>query len=255
MAKRNARDLARYNALQDNPEDKLPKLVIIIDELADLMMVAAKDVEDAICRIAQLGRAAGIHLVVATQSPRTDIITGLIKANIPSRIAFAVTNGIDSRVILDCMGAEKLLGKGDMLFHPNGANKPIRAQGAYVSDEEVEAVTSFFAEQNVIPDYDAAAIDDSFEPKAGNAQGQGRQDDELLGDAIKVCLENGVASISLLQRRLRVGYARAARLIDIMEQKNFISGFEGSKSRKLHITQYEYEQMFGTGKEGETLDG
>ena len=173
------------NALQDNPEDKLPKLVIIIDELADLMMVAAKDVEDAICRIAQLGRAAGIHLVVATQSPRTDIITGLIKANIPSRIAFAVTNGIDSRVILDCMGAEKLLGKGVMLFHPNGANKPIRAQGAYVSDEEVEAVTSFFAEQNVIPDYDAAAIDDSFEPKAGNAQGQGRQDDELLGDAIK----------------------------------------------------------------------
>ncbi len=255
MAKRNARDLARYNALQDNPEDKLPKLVIIIDELADLMMVAAKDVEDAICRIAQLGRAAGIHLVVATQSPRTDIITGLIKANIPSRIAFAVTNGIDSRVILDCMGAEKLLGKGDMLFHPNGANKPIRAQGAYVSDEEVEAVTSFFAEQNVIPDYDAAAIDDSFEPKAGNAQGQGRQDDELLGDAVKVCLENGVASISLLQRRLRVGYARAARLIDIMEQKNFISGFEGSKSRKLHITQYEYEQMFGTGKEGEALDG
>ncbi len=255
MAKRNARDLARYNALQDNPEDKLPKLVIIIDELADLMMVAAKDVEDAICRIAQLGRAAGIHLVVATQSPRTDIITGLIKANIPSRIAFAVTNGIDSRVILDCMGAEKLLGKGDMLFHPNGANKPIRAQGAYVSDEEVEAVTSFFAEQNVIPDYDAAAIDDSFEPKAGNAQGQGRQDDELLGDAVKVCLENGVASISLLQRRLRVGYARAARLIDIMEQKKFISGFEGSKSRKLHITQYEYEQMFGTGKEGETLDG
>ena len=255
MAKHNARDLARYNALQDNPEDRLPKLVIIIDELADLMMVAAKDVEDAICRIAQLGRAAGIHLVVATQSPRTDIITGLIKANIPSRIAFAVTNGIDSRVILDCMGAEKLLGKGDMLFHPNGANKPIRAQGAYVSDEEVEAVTSFFAEQNVIPDYEAVAIDDSFEPKAGNAQGQGRQDDELLGDAVKVCLENGVASISLLQRRLRVGYARAARLIDIMEQKKFISGFEGSKSRKLHITQYEYEQMFGTGKEGEVLDG
>lgn len=247
MAKIGARDLARYNAMQENDEDKLPKLIIIVDELADLMMVAAKDVEDAICRIAQLGRACGIHLIVATQSPRTDVITGLIKANIPSRIAFAVSSGIDSRVILDSMGAEKLLGKGDMLFHANGAGKPVRAQGAYVSDEEVEEITDFFIKHSIAQTQDVKTIDEIISTaKPQTVQGGGKQEDELLPEAVSICIETGVASISLIQRKLRVGYARAARLVDIMEEKKYVSGFEGSKARKVLITKAEYEQEFGT---------
>lgn len=251
MSEVNARDLKRFNALVKTEEEKLPQLVIIIDELADLMMVAAKDVEESICRIAQLGRACGIHLIVATQRPSADIITGLIKANIPSRIAFMVSSAIDSRVIMDTNGAEKLLGKGDMLFHANGASKPIRAQGAFISDEEVEAVMDFFAEQQLSPKFEKtgfAEIVTSTEQQVAT-QGNGKQEDDLLPEAVKIVLESGQASISMIQRRLRVGYARAARLVDIMEKHKIVSGFDGSKPRKLLIGSYaEFEAMCGAGE-------
>ncbi len=246
MAKINARDINRYNSLVEESE-RLPKLVIIIDELADLMMVAAKDVEESICRIAQLGRAAGVHLIVATQRPSTDIITGLIKANIPVRIAFAVASGIDSRVILDTTGAEKLLGRGDMLFHKS-AGKPIRAQGAFVSDEEVERVMDFFTQTNTQPPLEEDAFDKiTSDAVQGPAHGNGKQEDELLPEAVRIVLDSGQASISMIQRRLRVGYARAARLIDIMEQHKIVSGFDGSKARKVLIDRAEYERRFGSG--------
>ena len=246
-----ARDLARYNELQQDPAKRLPRLVVIIDELADLMMVAPDDVEDSICRIAQLGRASGIHLIVATQRPSADIITGLIKANIPSRCAFAVSSGIDSRIILDATGAEKLLGRGDMLFHPNGSNKPIRLQCAFVSDEEVERVVRHFAGQQLQPQFDEQVVSDLANAAkggpAGGAFGEGKQEDDLLGEALRVVLESGQASISMIQRRLRVGYARAARLIDIMEQHGYVSGFDGSKPRRVLIKRSEFEALFGEG--------
>ncbi len=244
FAKLGARDLERYNELQQDPLNKLPKLVIIIDELADLMMVAPDTVEDSICRIAQLGRAAGIHLIVATQRPSADVITGLIKANVPSRIAFAVASAIDSRIILDSSGAEKLLGRGDMLFHPNGAGKPIRVQGAYVSDEEVERIVKHFQAQALAPEFDEHLMDEMEEDQGSGAQGNGKQEDELLSEAVRIVLDSGQASISMIQRRLRVGYARAARLVDIMEQHGYVSGFDGSKPRKLLITRAQYEQIF-----------
>ncbi len=244
-----ARDLARYNSLMEDPSKRFPKLVVIIDELADLMLVAPDDVEDSICRIAQLGRASGIHLIVATQRPSADIITGLIKANIPSRAAFAVSSSIDSRIILDMTGAEKLLGRGDMLFHPNGASKPTRLQAAYVSDEEVERIVRYFAETKKEPVYDESVVADLERAvnggPSGGVFGEGKQEDDLLGEAVRVVLENGQASISMVQRRLRVGYARAARLIDIMEQKGYVSGFEGSKPRRVLIKKAEFEQIFG----------
>ncbi|MBQ4611675.1 MAG: DNA translocase FtsK 4TM domain-containing protein [Clostridia bacterium] len=250
MSRVNARSISRYNSLQEDPAEKLPRLVIIIDELADLMMVAAKDVEESICRIAQLGRAAGIHLIVATQRPSTDIITGLIKANIPSRIALAVSSAVDSRVILDTGGAEKLLGKGDMLFHANGAGKPVRTQCAFVSDEEVEDVMDFFASRQAgedAPKYAEISLEEvSSALDTAMGQGNGKQEDDLLDDAVKIVLESGQASISMIQRRLRVGYARAARLIDIMEQLKVVSGFDGSKPRKLLIGSFaEYQQLAG----------
>ena len=245
-----ARELNRYNSLMDDPKQKMAKLVIIIDELADLMMVAPEDVEDSICRIAQLGRAAGIHLIVATQRPSADIITGLIKANIPSRIAFAVSSSIDSRIILDATGAEKLLGRGDMLFHPNGAGKPTRCQGAFVSDEEVERVMKHFRKDNV--QFDEQLLDEINAEAKGGAKGgvfgEGKQEDELLGEAVRIVLESGQASISMIQRRLRVGYARAARLIDMMEQAKYVSGFEGSKPRQVLITQADFNRIFGGGE-------
>lgn len=250
MAQKNARGLDRYNSLVPE-EEKLPRIVIVIDELADLMMVAAKEVEESICRIAQLGRASGIHLIVATQRPSTDIITGLIKANIPSRIAFMVSSAVDSRVIMDESGAEKLLGKGDMLFHANGANKPVRAQAAFVSDEEVERVMDFFSETQSVPPVQESAFEELTTGAATGAQGNGKQEDELLPEAVKIVLDSGQASISMIQRRLRVGYARAARLIDIMEQMKIVSGFDGSKPRKLLIDHAEYSRMFGTGNETE----
>ncbi len=248
IAELNARDLGRYNQLASGEAEKLPKLVVVIDELADLMMVAAKEVEDSICRIAQLGRAAGIHMIVATQRPSTDVITGLIKANIPSRIAFAVSSAVDSRVILDEGGAEKLLGKGDMLFHANGASKPVRAQAAFVTDEEVERVMDFFTEH-----VEAQPMrEDDFEKiasaaSANAAQGNGKQEDDLLPEAVKIVLNDGQASISMIQRKLRVGYARAARLIDIMENMKIVSSSEGSKPRRVLIGRADYERMFGNG--------
>jgi len=240
-----ARDLARYNTLAE-PGKTIPKLVIIIDELADLMMVAPDDVEDSICRIAQLGRAAGIHLIVATQRPSADIITGLIKANIPSRCAFAVSSSIDSRIILDATGAEKLLGRGDMLFHPNGAGKPTRLQCAYVSDEEVERVMSCFKKSDTKFSEDVLSEinDEAKGGPQGGVFGEGKQEDDLLGEAVRVVMENGQASISMIQRRLRVGYARAARLIDMMEQKKYVSPFDGSKPRQVLITQAEFNRVF-----------
>ncbi|MEG1525050.1 MAG: DNA translocase FtsK [Clostridia bacterium] len=245
------RDLARYNEMMDTPENRLPKLVVIIDELADLMMVAPDEVEDSICRIAQLGRASGIHLIVATQRPSADIITGLIKANIPSRCAFAVSSGIDSRIILDSTGAEKLLGRGDMLFHPNGANKPMRLQCAFVSDEEVERIVAHFKKTIPKTEFDEQIIKDmssvSKNGPNGGVFGEGKQDDELLGEGLRIVLESGQASISMIQRRLRVGYARAARLIDIMEQHGYVSGFDGSKPRKVLIKRSEFEELFGDG--------
>ena len=253
MSKVNARSISRYNELQEDPAEKLPRLVIIIDELADLMMVAAKEVEESICRIAQLGRAAGIHLIVATQRPSTDIITGLIKANIPSRIALAVSSAVDSRVIMDCGGAEKLLGRGDMLFHANGASKPVRAQAAFVSDEEVESVMDYIRKHTDENQrrYQEMTMEKAFSTvEAVTGQGNGKQEDELLDDAVKIVLESGQASISMIQRRLRVGYARAARLIDIMEQLKVVSGFDGSKPRKLLISSFEeYQQLTGADTE------
>ena len=243
------RELSKYNDFQDQPENRMPKIVVIIDELADLMLVAPDEVEDSICRIAQLGRAAGIHLIVATQRPSADVITGLIKANIPSRCAFAVSSGIDSRIILDSTGAEKLLGRGDMLFHPNGAGKPTRLQAAFVSDEEVERVVEYFKKLNTGPAFDQQILSDmqagGKAGPSGGAFGEGKQEDELLGEAVRISLESGQASISMVQRRLRVGYARAARLVDMMEQEGYISPFDGSKARKVLITRAKFQELFG----------
>jgi S-DNA-T family DNA segregation ATPase FtsK/SpoIIIE len=230
------RDIARFNSIMKFSEEKrgrLPYIVVVIDELADLMMVAPVDVEDAICRLAQMARAAGIHLVVATQRPSVDVITGLIKANIPSRISFAVSSQVDSRTILDVAGAEKLMGRGDMLFCPVGSNKPIRLQGAYLSDREVEAVVEYLQKQGIpsteeIP-VEVTPYEEVFE-----------DDDELLPQAAEILFRAGHASISLLQRRLKIGYARAARLIDIMERRGIVGPFEGSKPRAILMTFEQY---------------
>lgn len=250
FTQRGARDLNRYNSLQTEEKEKLPRIVVIIDELADLMMVCPDEVEDSICRIAQLGRAAGLHLIVATQRPSSDVITGLIKANIPSRAAFAVSSAIDSRIILDSVGAEKLLGKGDCLFHPNGADKPTRLQAAFVSDEEVEQVMEHYKNDKG-PNFDAEIQNMMDNNAAGGAKGgvfgEGKQEDDLLGEAVRIVLDSGQASISMIQRKLRVGYARAARLVDMMEEKGYVSGFDGSKPRKVLIKRAEFEQLFGDG--------
>ncbi|SFG48773.1 DNA translocase FtsK [Desulfotomaculum arcticum] len=232
------RDIVRYNKyIREQGKDALPLLVVVIDELADLMMVAPADVEDAICRLAQMARAAGIHLVVATQRPSVDIITGLIKANIPSRVSFAVSSQIDSRTILDMGGAEKLLGRGDMLFYPVGATKPIRVQGAYLSDREVELLVQHWKKQ-AGPKYDEG-LDHQVKQISEPADAE----DDLLAQAVKIFLETGHASISLLQRRLHIGYARAARLIDIMEKKGYVGGYEGSRPRAVLITKEEYDRF------------
>ncbi|MBF7083037.1 DNA translocase FtsK [Desulfallas sp. Bu1-1] len=239
FARAGVRDLTRYNNLvQSTGKTPLPLLVIVIDELADLMMIAPAEVEDSICRLAQMARAAGIHLVVATQRPSVDIITGLIKANIPSRISFAVSSQIDSRTILDMGGAEKLLGRGDMLYYPVGATKPVRVQGAYLSDREVELLVQHWKKQSV-PKYDESI----GQEKTGESGGSDIED-EMLSQAVKIFVETGHASISLLQRRLHIGYARAARLIDIMEKKGYVGGYEGSKPRAVLITPEEYKNQF-----------
>ena len=237
------KNITGYNELKvrnGELKEKLPLIVVLIDELADLMMVAPADVEDAICRIAQMARAAGIHLVVATQRPSVDVITGLIKANIPSRIAFAVSSQIDSRTILDMGGAEKLLGKGDMLFFPVGAPKPIRVQGVFMSEKETEDLVAFLKNQGK-PEYEENVL----KTEIGKSHTEVQEEDELLADAVKIFIESGQASISMLQRRLRVGYTRAARLIDIMEGKGIVGGYEGSKPRAILMTLEEYERTFG----------
>ena len=249
FASKGVRDLKGYNKAIEKEEGmgKLPQIVIIVDELADLMMVAAKDVEEAICRLAQKARAAGMHLVIATQRPSVDVITGLIKANIPSRIAFAVSSQVDSRTILDSVGAEKLLGKGDMLFFPSGAPKPVRVQGAFVSDEEVEKIVDF-VKQNGTANYSEdilETIENSNKTEKELIQEQAEDDDTdpFLMDAIDAVVEQGTASTSFIQRRFKVGYARAGRIIDQMEERGIISGYQGSKPREVLITKERLEEL------------
>lgn len=240
------RDIVRYNYLriqemkQDQPP--LPYVVVIIDELADLMMVAPGDVEDAICRLAQMARAAGIHLIVATQRPSVDVITGLIKANIPSRIAFAVSSQTDSRTILDMNGAEKLMGRGDMLFYPMGASKPMRVQGCFLADKEIENIIMFMQTQ-AKPEYQEIPNLESGSEKVEEAG------DELFYQAAQLFIESGNASVSLLQRRLRIGYTRAARLMDLLEEKGVVGGYEGSKPREVLMTRGQFEQKYGSWQE------
>ena len=205
------------------------------------MMVAPGDVEDAIARLAQMARAAGIHLVIATQRPSVDVITGVIKANIPSRIAFSVSSQTDSRTILDIGGAEKLLGKGDMLYYPSGFSKPKRVQGAYISEKEVEMIVACIKNQNGGPQYNIEVWEETASDKS---QDEDNFDDELLPEAIEIVINAGQASISMLHRRLRIGYARAARLIDEMELRGLVSGFDGSKPRNVLITKEEFEEQF-----------
>ena len=212
----------------EEPKEHLPYIVIIVDELADLMMVAAAEVEDAICRLAQMARAAGMYLIIATQRPSVDVITGLIKANVPSRIAFAVSSQVDSRTILDMGGAERLIGKGDMLYYPIGASKPTRAQGAWISDQEVEALVRYWRQQGE-PDYQEEVVEETAEGFSLDEH----EEDELLPDAIRLVVENGQASISMLQRRFRIGYSRAARLIDAMELRGIVGPYQGSKPREV----------------------
>jgi DNA segregation ATPase FtsK/SpoIIIE, S-DNA-T family len=236
------RNIEGYNALMTSrgqPEEVLPYIVVIVDELADLMMVAAGDVEDSITRLAQMARAAGIHLIIATQRPSVDVITGVIKANIPSRIAFGVSSQVDSRTILDMAGAEKLLGRGDMLFLPMGATKPIRVQGAFVSDAEVEKIVNFVRGQA------AAEYNEELVPEIEEAEGAEAAEelDELFDQAVRIVLEAKQASVSLLQRRLRIGYTRAARLIDTMEARGIVGPYEGSKPREVLMTPEQYDQL------------
>ena len=251
------KDLEGYNALarQDEELKTMPTVVVVIDELADLMLVAAKEVEESICRVAQMGRAAGMHLVIATQRPSSDVITGLMKANIPSRIAFAVASSLESRIILDTTGAEKLVGKGDMLYAPIGCGKPLRVQGCFVTDTEVEAVAGY-VKDNYTADYSQQVLDE-IEKKAqqtgkkpASVSDPDPTDEELEGDemlpaAVDVILETGQASVSMLQRRLKLGYARAARIVDEMEEKGIVGPFQGSKPRAILITKEQWASMKG----------
>lgn len=236
------RDIVRYNFIVGEKKDEnlrpLPYVVVIIDELADLMMIAPGEVEEAICRLAQMARAAGIHLIVATQRPSVDVITGLIKANIPSRIAFAVSSQIDSRTILDMSGAEKLLGRGDMLYHPIGISKPVRLQGCFLADKEVKNIVDYLKSQ-AKPEYHeipAASL---------NVIANEEPNDDLFFKAANIFIDNNTASVSLLQRRLRIGYTRAARIMDILEEKGVVGQYEGSKPREVLMTKGQFEQKFG----------
>ena len=255
FSEKGVKDLAGYNALAETDEDvkKLPTVVVVIDELADLMLVAAKEVEESICRVAQMGRAAGMHLVVATQRPSADVITGLMKANIPSRIAFAVASSMESRIILDTPGAEKLVGKGDMLYAPLGDSKPTRVQGCFITPEEIERVVAFVKDAAGEAHYDQDVIEkiqqavDAKSDKGKTAPTDGAADgddgDELLPAAVEVVLETGQASVSMLQRRLKLGYSRAARLVDQMEERGYVGPFEGSKPRQLLITREKWQEL------------
>ncbi len=247
------KNITTYNAAcaKDPGRQKLPQVVIMIDELADLMIAAAKEVEESICRIAQMARAAGMHLIIATQRPSADVITGLMKANIPSRIAFAVASQLESRIIMDTTGAEKLIGRGDMLYFPLGSGKPMRVQGTLISEEEVEAVVEFVKKSGT-PQYSDEIINHierAAEDKKSGSNSDAALDssddggDELLPAAIEVVLESGQASVSMLQRRLKLGYSRAARLVDQMEDRGIVGPFEGSKPRQLLITKAQWQEM------------
>ncbi|MBO5059572.1 MAG: DNA translocase FtsK 4TM domain-containing protein [Clostridia bacterium] len=255
------RNLEGYNEhIEKEGGERLPQIVIVIDELADLMMVAAKEVEDYICRLAQLARAAGLHLIIATQRPSVDVITGLIKANVPSRIAFAVSSGVDSRTILDKVGAEKLLGKGDMLYHPTGLPNALRVQGAYVSDEEIENIINFIKEHSEQTNY-AHDLEEHIERMATGENGvtdedEGEDADELLPQAIELAAELGQISTAMIQRKMKVGYARAGRIIDQMETRGLISGANGSKPRDVYLNRIRgvQEDMFDTAEDEEEYD-
>ena len=249
------KDLAGYNALarQDEELKTMPTVVVVIDELADLMLVAAKEVEESICRVAQMGRAAGMHLVIATQRPSSDVITGLMKANIPSRIAFAVASSLESRIILDTTGAEKLVGKGDMLYAPLGAGKPTRVQGCFITPEEIERVVGFVKTTGEA-EYSREVMDKIEQAVKEKEKGGGgktsaepaetqEDGDELLPAAVEVVLETGQASVSMLQRRLKLGYSRAARLVDQMEERGIVGPFEGSKPRQLLIDKAKWQEL------------
>ena len=255
FSEHNVKDLAGYNALAKTTDEleHLPSVVVVIDELADLMLVAAKEVEESICRVAQMGRAAGVHLVIATQRPSADVITGLMKANIPSRIAFAVASSLESRIILDNSGAEKLIGKGDMLYAPLGIGKPVRVQGCFITPEEIERVVEYVKSTGEADYSDEVMrkIEESVQEKekGGKSAASAPQDedageaDELFPAAVDVVLELGQASVSMLQRRLKLGYSRAARLVDQMEEKGIVGPFEGSKPRALLITKEQWQEM------------
>ena len=248
FASKNVRDIKGYNEELDKEgsTEKLPQIVIIIDELADLMMVSSKEVEDSICRLAQKARAAGMHLVIATQRPSVDVITGIIKANIPSRISFAVSSQVDSRTILDMAGAEKLLGKGDMLFYPAWAAKPTRVQGAFISDKEVEKVVDF-VKANGEATYNDDILEQIEKANSTDKEIEEQENDDdtdpLLMEAIEVVVETGQASTSFIQRRFKVGYARAGRIIDQMEERGIISGFQGSKPREVLMSKERWQEL------------
>ena len=242
------KDIKSYNKLAKNDPEmiSMTQFVIVIDELADLMMVAPGEVEDSICRLAQMARAAGMHLVIATQSPRADVITGLIKSNIPSRIALSVANSLESRIIIDQGGADQLLGNGDMLFNPIGSNKPVRIQGCFVSEEEIEGITDYIKKQGraeyneeIEKQFNELAIKEKGKKSDMEPQGE-NGGDELIDKAIEVILEYQTASTSFLQRKLSVGYSRGARIIDELEQMGIIGPQEGSKPRKILITKNEW---------------
>ena len=262
------RDMAGYNERVANiPEgtegrpEKMPQIVVIVDELADLMMVAPGDVENAICRLAQLARAAGIHLIIATQRPSVNVITGIIKANMPSRIAFSVSSAVDSRTILDSGGAEKLLGKGDMLYYPQGLTKPLRVQGAFVSDGEVSDVVSFLKDHCGEAVYDAdinEKMESLSKTAGGNAQGGataaaaggsgGDGNDEFFADCGKLVVSSGKASIGTFQRKFKIGFNRAARIMDQLEEAGVVSGENGTKPREVLMSEEEFEEyleMYG----------
>lgn len=243
FAENNVRNIEGYNQLMENIDNskRLPQIVIIIDELADLMMVAPNDVEDAICRLAQMARAAGMHLVIATQRPSVDVITGVIKANIPSRISFAVSSQVDSRTILDMAGAEKLLGKGDMLFMPIGESKPIRIQGAFISDKEVENIVMFLKESGEV-NYEKDIMDNIETFTNSTTETDEDETDELLSEAINIAVEYGQISVSMLQRRLRIGFNRAARIVEEMEKRGIVGKQEGSKPRQVLISKESVEK-------------
>jgi len=265
FSEHNVKDLEGYNRLAAKPDSglqKLPTVVVVIDELADLMLVAAKEVEESICRVAQMGRASGMHLVIATQRPSADVITGLMKANIPSRISFAVASAMESRIILDNGGAEKLVGRGDMLYSPLGEGKPRRVQGCLITAEEIEKVVAFVKQsgETQYSDEVIAKIDEFGKEKGSKSSGgresaapQDNRDegDELLPAAVEVVLETGQASVSMLQRRLKLGYSRAARIVDEMEQRGIVGPFEGSKPRALLITKEQWQQMQMGGQQEE----